>query len=74
MFRITVRIKPRSSRNEIKTQSSGELVAWVTDAPVNGKANQRLIELLANYFQCAKGRVKIVHGLKSKTKKVEIEK
>jgi len=36
-------------------------------------ANQALLELLANYFKTKKSQIKIIKGIKSKNKIIEIE-
>jgi uncharacterized protein (TIGR00251 family) len=44
------------------------------DAPASeGKANKRLIELLADYFNVSKSSIKILKGFKNKNKIVCIE-
>ena len=40
--------------------------------PIDGAANQRLIEFLAEKFDVAKKNIKILHGEKSRIKEVEI--
>jgi uncharacterized protein (TIGR00251 family) len=41
--------------------------------PVEGKANDALVEFLADYFGVAKRSVRIAAGLKSRRKRVVIE-
>jgi hypothetical protein len=44
------------------------------DAPASeGKANKRLIELLADYFNVSKSSIKILKGFKTRNKLVEID-
>jgi hypothetical protein len=50
----------------------GQLRAYVTAPPANGKANKALIELLAKHFNVKKSSVKIIKGEKSREKVVEI--
>ncbi|MGC8571815.1 MAG: DUF167 domain-containing protein [Candidatus Micrarchaeia archaeon] len=38
-----------------------------------GKANERLIEFLSEYFNKNKSKIKIIKGLKSRSKTIEIE-
>lgn len=45
---------------------------YVTVAPEQGKANKKMIELLADYFKIAKSQVKILKGEISRNKIVEI--
>lgn len=70
-MRINVRIKPRSSKNRVEKTDAGYTVS-VTAPPVDNKANIALIEALSGHFDIPKSRIKIVFGLKSKNKIVEI--
>lgn len=71
--RITVRVLPRSSKNEIIGElSDGTLKIKTTLPPVDGAANTAVVILLAKYFGVKKSAISIVHGHTSKTKIVEI--
>ena len=72
-MKINVRIKPRSSRNKVEKTDTGYAV-YVTEPPIDNRANIALIELLSEYFDVSKSKVRIVIGLKSKNKVVDIEK
>ncbi|MCL5430101.1 MAG: DUF167 domain-containing protein [Candidatus Marsarchaeota archaeon] len=39
---------------------------------IDGKANERLIEILANHFNISKSKISIIAGLKSRKKTVVI--
>ncbi|MFA6105595.1 MAG: DUF167 domain-containing protein [Patescibacteria group bacterium] len=69
---LTVKISPRSSRNEIKKNLDGSLKIYLTSAPVDNKANEALIKMLAEYFEVGKTKIKIVRGRTSKNKTIEI--
>ena len=44
------------------------------DAPaIEGKANKRLIEILAEYFKVPKYSIKILKGFKNRNKTIEID-
>lgn len=47
---------------------------YLTAPPVEGKANQALVEALAEYYNVRVRDIKIVSGLKSRDKLVEINK
>jgi uncharacterized protein (TIGR00251 family) len=72
--KVSLKISPRASRNQIKYLEDGTYKVFLTAAPVGGKANDSLIDLLAEYFDVAKSKIKIVRGLTNKNKIVEIEK
>ena len=70
---IKIRVLPRSSRNEIVGEmADGTLKVKLTAPPVDGKANDALIKLLAEHFDTPKNKIKIVRGLTNKNKTVEI--
>lgn len=71
-MRIYIKVIPRSSKNKIEKISEGEYKAWLTAPPVQGKANEALVVLLADYFGTSKSLVNIIGGKTAKTKIVEI--
>jgi hypothetical protein len=71
-MRIYVKVIPKSSRNKIEKISEGEYKAWITAPPVQGKANEALVKVLADYFDVSKSQVDIIGGKTAKTKIVEI--
>ena len=74
MPKLNIRVLPRSSKNEVVGQmADGTLKVKLTAPPVDGAANEALIELLAEYFDTSKQKIKIVRGMTNKNKVVEIE-
>ena len=74
MSKIKIRVLPRSSKNEvIGEMADGTLKVKLTAPPVDGKANDALIKLLADHFDIAKSKIKIAAGATSKNKTIEIE-
>ena len=47
-------------------------IVHVDAPPLGGKANKRLIEILAGYFGVKKSNITIVKGMRSREKLVEI--
>lgn len=73
MPRIKIRVLPRSSKNEIMGEmADGTLKVKLTAAPVDGAANEALIKLLADHFDCARSKIKFVRGQTNKNKLIEI--
>ncbi|TSC78570.1 MAG: hypothetical protein G01um101429_746 [Parcubacteria group bacterium Gr01-1014_29] len=66
-----VTIKPNSSRAGVE-ENNGVLEVRVHAAPSDGKANEEMIELLADYFEVAKSAIELVQGHTSRKKIVEI--
>ncbi len=73
MARISVRVHPRAKRNRVAGKHGD---AWKLDLaapPVEGKANEACVRFLAEFAGVPQARVRIVLGLTSRTKVVEIE-
>ena len=71
-MKITVRVKPNATRNSVEKQDDGSYIVRVTAPAVEGKANEKLVETLAEYFGKPKRSVTIVRGASAKIKIVEI--
>lgn len=71
--RILVHLTPRAGRDEIAGWQGDVLRVRVTAPPVEGKANEALVRLLASALGLPKSRVGIVAGAKSREKTVGIE-
>ncbi len=70
---ITVRVTPRSSRNEIaEIMNDGTIKIRLTAAPVDGAANKALIDFLAKVLEVSASQIEIVAGLSSKDKLITI--
>lgn len=69
--RIRVTVKPRSSRKEVRVESGG-LVVRVTAAPVEGKANEMCLDLVADWLGVARSRLAVVSGGRSREKVIGI--
>ena len=70
---ITVRITPRSSKNEITgIMEDGTIKIRLTAPPVDGKANELLIKFLADILDTAPSKIEIIGGLSNRDKLVTI--
>jgi uncharacterized protein len=72
-MKISVKVKPNSRKNEVNRSDDGTLIVFVTASPHEGKANEKVIELMSEYLKKPKRCISIVSGFRSKTKIVEIE-
>lgn len=72
-LRFDVRVQPRASRSEISGVHDGALRVRLAAPPVDGAANEALIELLADLLHVAKRDVRIVAGATSRRKVVEVD-
>jgi len=69
---LPVRVKPRGRANVIEGARHGFLLISVTAPPVAGAANAAVIEVVAAALGCAKSRVHIERGHKSREKIVGV--
>lgn len=67
---INVRAAPRSSRAGLDGMMGDALKVRIRSAPVDGKANKELIEVLADAFGLPKSSVVFKGGETSKTKRL----
>jgi uncharacterized protein (TIGR00251 family) len=70
---FSVKVVPRSSRTALAGVLNGMLKVKLAAPPEKGKANQSLIEFLADTAGVKKNAVKIVYGLTSPVKTIEIK-
>ena len=71
---LEVRVRPRASVRRLEgPDAQGVWHAWLTSAPVDGRANEELVALLAERFGCRKSAVTIRSGAASRLKLVRIE-
>ncbi|WP_071190631.1 DUF167 domain-containing protein [Trichormus sp. NMC-1] len=68
-----VKVKPNSKQQKILEQEDGSLIVNLKSPPVDGKANEELIKLLAANFDVPKSYIRIKSGLSSRQKLVEID-
>jgi len=71
-MKIQVKVKPNSKEQKIEELEDGNLIIRLKSPPINGKANQELIKLLAQKYQVSKSQITIKSGLSSKNKLIEI--
>ena len=67
-----VKIKFDSSNTFIFDKILNEIEISVNSTPIKGKANKEIIQKISDYFNVKTNNVKIVRGLHSKTKVVDI--
>ena len=73
VVRFDVRVQPRASRNEFAGVQNGALRVRLQAPPVDGAANQALIEFLADELDVPARLVRIVSGFGSRNKVVEVD-
>ncbi len=70
---IAVRVTPRASRNKIvEILSDGTIKIHIAAPPVDGEANEKLIEFLSDVLNTPKSRLEIVAGLSGRDKLISV--
>lgn len=70
---LQVKVKPRSRRSSFSQQTDGSWVAQIKAPPIDGKANEELVALVARHFHCRKAAVDIKAGASARTKLVRVD-
>lgn len=69
---IQVKVKPNAKKSALVRQADGTWIAHVPAPPVDGKANEALLRLIAEHFQIRKNAVTIQSGQTARIKRVRI--
>ncbi|HEX8835689.1 MAG TPA: DUF167 domain-containing protein [Candidatus Acidoferrum sp.] len=69
---FSVRVQPRASKDEIAGEIGGALKVRLQAPAAEGRANEALIEFLAQLLKTPKSAVRILSGDRSRTKRIEI--
>jgi uncharacterized protein (TIGR00251 family) len=72
-LRFGVHVQPRSSRTEVAGVRAGALRVRLQAPPVDGAANDALVGYLAERLGLPRRAVRIVAGLSSRAKTVEVD-
>ena len=69
---FNVRVTPRAKQNKV-VENDGVLRVYTTTVPEKGRANDAVIELISDYLDVPKSRIKILKGLTGRDKLVTID-
>jgi hypothetical protein len=70
-MRIKVKVIPRARLERIE-EFQGGLKVYLRQPALEGRANSKLIEVLAGYFKTKKYNIRIIKGEKNREKIIEI--
>jgi uncharacterized protein len=68
-----VRVTPRSNRDALEGEHDGALKVRLTAPPLDDRANEGLRRLIAEELGVTASAVKILSGVKARTKQVSVE-
>ena len=69
---FSVRVQPRASKDEIAGEMGGALKVRLRAPAVEDRANEALVEFLAELLKTSRSAVRILSGERSRTKRIEI--
>jgi uncharacterized protein len=73
MARLTVKVHPRAKRSAITGRLGDAYKLDLAAPPVDGKANEECVRFFAEFAGVPRSGVRIVSGLKNRTKVIEID-
>lgn len=71
-MKVSVQVKPNSRREGVEVMTDESYLIRVNAPPVDGKANERVIELLSQTLKIPKSSVVLLKGSKGKKKVFEV--
>lgn len=73
MKTIQIKVKPNARVREFEELSDGTWLARIKAPPIDGKANEELVALIAEHFGVRKTQVSIKSGASGRMKLVRLE-
>ncbi len=70
---LRIKVKPRAGSSSLEQAADGTWLASLKSPPVDGKANDELIALVARHFKRPKADIEIKSGASGRVKLVRIE-
>jgi uncharacterized protein (TIGR00251 family) len=73
MATLQIKVKPNARSSTLEQAADGSWLAQLKSPPVDGKANEELIALVARRFGCRRADVTIRSGASGRMKLVKID-
>lgn len=70
---LQVKVKPNARASVLQDMGDGQWVAQIKAPPVDGRANEELVALVARHFGCRKSTVSIQSGASGRLKRIRID-
>jgi uncharacterized protein len=70
---LQIKVKPRAKASSLEQAKDGTWVARLRAPPVDGKANEELVALVAEHFHCRTTAVLIKAGASGRMKLVQVQ-
>jgi uncharacterized protein len=69
---IRVRVTPNAKEPRVTKVGEDSFEARVDEKAMDGRANKRLVEMMADHFHVPKSRVRLVRGATSRDKVLDV--
>ena len=69
---VRVLVTPNAKRARVVKVGEDQFEIWVDEKAVGGRANKRLLEILAEHFKVSKSSISLLRGAKSRNKTVQV--
>ena len=69
---LAVRVNPRAKRNAVTKTADGSIKVYVTAPPEDNRANEAVVETIAEWLGVKRRQVEIISGLMSRNKVVRV--
>ena len=69
---IAVRVTPRARQNKVQPQADGSLKVYVTAPPEDGRANEAVVEVIAEWLGVKRREVEIIRGAACRNKVIRV--
>lgn len=71
--RLVVSVKPKSKKEGLEVGPDGGVLVRVSAPPVEGKANERIVEVFSAALGVSRSAVRLVRGETARHKELEVE-
>ncbi|MEQ1515799.1 MAG: DUF167 domain-containing protein [Usitatibacteraceae bacterium] len=70
---LQIKVKPNARTSELSEMPDGTWLAQIKSPPVDGKANEELIALVAKHFDRRKSQITVKSGASGRMKLIKID-
>lgn len=71
-MRLVLKVNANARHNVVEKIDDGDYLVHTTALPVDSRLNEKVIELLSDYFGIALARMRIIKGFSSHNKIIEV--
>ncbi|MCD6115059.1 DUF167 domain-containing protein [bacterium] len=69
---IKIKVFPKAKKEKVLQIDKDKLNVWVKEAPKEGRANERVIELIADFLKIPQNKIQIIKGRRTPNKILKI--